>query len=83
MMLTPVPTQIAAWWPLYVCFTSGLVFAGTFGLWQMKKWGLISYFVALSLVQLVSWRMHEWNAWTLAPLLVVGFVGCVYFAKVS
>ncbi|MBA4852484.1 hypothetical protein [Emticicia sp. BO119] len=65
--------SIGAWYPPYLVFSIIASYAGAYGIWAMKKWGVYLYIGFNVINQIVLVSMGMWSLFSiLIPAIVIG-----------
>jgi hypothetical protein len=78
LVFSDISKQIGAWYPPCLAFSAIVGLVCMIGLWQMKKWSIITYTAFFGINQVVLLASGLWNIFA---LILPGIVIAIGFSK--
>lgn len=83
---TELVYSIGSWYINFLYISSVLLWASVVGIWKMKKWAVLTYTVAVIVIQIVQINHEDFTLWTYSSLIIPSLVTVTvwyYFKKMS
>ena len=75
LIFSSIADSIGAWYPPYLGLSAIVGLVCTIGLWQMKKWSVITYTVFAAINQIVLMVNGVWNVFALIiPAIFIAII---------